>query len=146
MPVSTQTKQIMARRLQALMESTPALDTIAKVSKRSGVGFGTVRRVRNADSVDVQIGNVERIAACFHLSLVDFISDPDNAMNITASERQVITHLRSLDGEDRTNLVKTIARMASLKKASLSAEAIKDEQGAVESAAPLPRSSPPRRR
>ena len=66
----------MAERLDHLMRVTPSLDTLKKISAKAEVGYGTVRRIKKADDTDVSISNVEKIAACFGLSVIEFISQP----------------------------------------------------------------------
>ena len=61
-----------AANLDAWMEATPSLDTIKKVSARSGVGFGTVRRARNGDG-NTTIQNLAAIAKAFRRPLEDLI-------------------------------------------------------------------------
>lgn len=72
-----------ANTLACLMKATPSLDTLQKVAAKSGVGYGTVRRVKNAD-VSVTAENLAAIAAAFKLSLVEFLEDFD----LTPVERE----------------------------------------------------------
>lgn len=70
-----QTRDNMAARLNHLMSKTPALDTNEKLAARSGASYGTVRRIRKAEPIDVSIGHVEDVAKCFGLTLAEFVSD-----------------------------------------------------------------------
>ena len=63
------TKRNMSERLNKLMSENPSMDTIKKVAARSGVSFGTVRRIRNAEPNDPSIAHVEAVAKAFGLSL-----------------------------------------------------------------------------
>ncbi len=70
MYMGDKTRQIMSMRLTYLMGVTPSLDTNEKLAAKSGVSYGTVRRVRKAEPTDVQIGHVEAIAGCFGLNCI----------------------------------------------------------------------------
>lgn len=115
--MSKKTKQIMAGRLSHLMARSADLDTNAKVAARSGVSYGTVRRIRLAEDTDVQIGHVEAIANAFRMSLVEFISDFDEQREPTPEERAVINDLRALEPEAAKEFCSQIARMAMLQRA-----------------------------
>jgi len=67
--------QIISRNLGALMASYPGRDTLAKVAKASGVGFGTVQRARNGDG-NVTVQNLELIAMAFRRSARDLLTEP----------------------------------------------------------------------
>lgn len=90
-------KQIMAERLNHLMRMTPALDTLKKIEAKSGVSYGSVRRVRVADEVDVAISQLEKIANAFGLSLTEFMSDPDDSNGLSADEIVLLQKFRELD-------------------------------------------------
>jgi hypothetical protein len=113
------TRQNMAARLNFLMSNSPLFDTNEKVAVRSGVSYGTVRRIRKAEPIDVQIGHVEDVAACFGLSLVAFIADFDQATELTPEECATINDLRSLDAEDAKRFCEQIARMAMLQRTKI---------------------------
>lgn len=127
--MSKQTKQTMAARLKHLMSRTPGLDTNAKVAARSGVSYGTVRRIRLAEDTDVQIGHVEAIAAAFGMSLIEFISDFDERREPTVSERCVINDLRALDNDAAMEFCSQIARMAMLQRAKNHTNGLSSPQG-----------------
>lgn len=57
--------ETIAATLTRWMEENPGLDTIKKVSERSGVGFGTVRRTKNGDG-NITVKNLQAIAKAFH--------------------------------------------------------------------------------
>ena len=65
--------QLIAANLGAWMEATPSMNTIRKVSDRSGVGFGTVRRIRNGDG-NPTIANLVDIAKAFKRPVQDLIA------------------------------------------------------------------------
>lgn len=62
-----------AQNLARLMESHPGRDTLQKVAKASGVGFGTVQRARNGDG-NLTVANLDRIAAAFHRTARDLLA------------------------------------------------------------------------
>ena len=65
--------ELIKANLGAWMESTPSLNTIRKVSDRSGVGFGTVRRIRNGDG-NPTIENLVDIAKAFKRPVQDLLA------------------------------------------------------------------------
>lgn len=93
------TRKIMADRLNALMKATPALDTNEKLASKSKVSYGTVRRIRKAEPIDVSIGNVEDVAACFGLSLAEFVSGDLNDQQRIASIYMQLTPARKAAAE-----------------------------------------------
>jgi transcriptional regulator with XRE-family HTH domain len=95
-------RETAARNLARLMESS-RLDTLQKVADKSGVGYGTVRRVKLAD-VSVTIDNLEAIAAAFGLSLVEFLADAD-ATPVERTCRDVAHMLAALPEADRAQIV-----------------------------------------
>lgn len=64
-----------ATNLTAWMSETPGLDTIKKVSAKSAVGFGTVRRAKNGDG-NITVQNLELIARAFHRHAIDLLLAP----------------------------------------------------------------------
>ncbi len=59
LPMSDETRLNMSARMQRLMRESAGLDTNEKVAERSGVSYGTVRRIRVGDVTDPQISKVE---------------------------------------------------------------------------------------
>jgi transcriptional regulator with XRE-family HTH domain len=109
------TKRNMSERLNKLMSENPSMDTIKKVASRSGVSFGTVRRIRNAEPNDPSIAHVEAVAKAFGLSLIEFVSAP-NEGQITEQERQLIADLRCLSPEDAQQVVYGVKSIANLRR------------------------------
>ena len=58
--------------LTALMSTTPGLDTIQKLERRSGVGFGTVRRAKNGEG-NITVEKLTSLAAAFHCHPADLL-------------------------------------------------------------------------
>lgn len=58
------TAKVISQNLTSWMEATPALDTFKKLSVRSGVGFGTVRRAKNGDG-NITVEKLAAIAQAF---------------------------------------------------------------------------------
>lgn len=58
------------------MEGDPKLDTIKKVSARSGVGFGTVQRIKNGNG-NPTITNLVDVAKAFGRTIEDLLKQPD---------------------------------------------------------------------
>lgn len=102
-PMGERTRQIMSKRLKALMANHAELTTLKKVAAKSGVGYGTVRRIREAAETDVSIGNVEDVAKVFGLSLLEFISDTDarTENGLTEEARQFAQRFQALPLDKR---------------------------------------------
>lgn len=62
--------------LSAWMAGNDSLDTCKKVSARSGVGFGTVRRTKNGDG-NPTITNLYAIARAFNRRVEDLLAAPE---------------------------------------------------------------------
>ena len=94
MPENVQ--KLMSDRLTELMEKTPSLNTLKKLSAKSGVGYGTIRRIRNGDETDPSIGNVQAIAEAFGMSLAEFLSpEPESG----SDEAAMLAAFRQLNAE-----------------------------------------------
>ena len=65
--------KVIAENPTAWMTNAPGLDTLKKLSQRSGVGFGTVHRARNGDG-NITVQNLEAIASAFNRSAIDLIT------------------------------------------------------------------------
>lgn len=76
---------IISANLDAWMRDHPTLDTLKKVSGRSGVGFGTVRRVKNGDG-NPTINNLYDIARVFGRTVEDLIRPPTGGDAVSAAE------------------------------------------------------------
>lgn len=74
--------QIVAHNLSTLMAATPHLDTLMKVSKAAGVGFGTVRREKNGDG-NLTVQNLELLAHAFRRNARDLLVDSKTAYTAT---------------------------------------------------------------
>jgi transcriptional regulator with XRE-family HTH domain len=66
--------QILARNLSAWMEHTPRMHTIQQVAKKSGVGFGTIRRAKKGEG-NITVQHLEEIAQAFGRRSVDLLAD-----------------------------------------------------------------------
>lgn len=66
MTTKIETKTVLAENLNRLMACNLSLSSNPKLAKRSGVGLGTVARVRNAD-VSVNLDTLSSISTCFDL-------------------------------------------------------------------------------
>lgn len=65
--------KIIGTNLSALMQSTPALDTIKKIKARSGVGFGTIQRAAAGEG-NITVQNLVAIAQAFGKQATDLMS------------------------------------------------------------------------
>ena len=70
--------QTISANLNAWMRDTPGLRTIEEVVTASGVGFGTVRRIRKGE-INATIQNLEAIAKAFKRQASDLLALPSDA-------------------------------------------------------------------
>ncbi len=70
-------EDILAKNITDLMATTMGLDTIDKVAQRSGVGRGTVDRVRKAE-VSTKIETLELLANAFSVTPIALLSEDRN--------------------------------------------------------------------
>lgn len=94
-------ESVLAANLNALMASDESLNTVEKLAKRSGVGTGTIDRLRRAE-VSARLHTVAAIAKAFQLApwqlLVPDLA-PSNApllQPVSESERAWWAKLRDL--------------------------------------------------
>ena len=124
-------EEILAKNLNRLMSETVGLDTNDKVALRSGVGRGTVDRLRKAEA-SAKIETIDLLAAAFGVSPVVLLSEADanqepadttlapestdsvsrqvlrNAQWVTVDEEELLTAYRTTDDDGRRT-VKNIA-------------------------------------
>lgn len=67
--------KIIAANLGAWMEANPALDTMKKLASRSGVGFGTVQRIKNGEG-NITAKNMALLAAAFGRHPAELMTAP----------------------------------------------------------------------
>lgn len=109
-------KQIMSERLDYLMRVNPSLETLQKLADKSGVGYGTVRRVKSADAVDVSLENIAQIADAFNLSVAEFLSEPGTAGGLDSEESVLIQKFRTLSQKDKTEVMFFASSKAAINK------------------------------
>lgn len=66
--------QVIAQNLSTLMAADPERDTLMKVSKAAGVGFGTVRRAKTGDG-NLTVANLELLVHAFRRSARDLLME-----------------------------------------------------------------------
>lgn len=81
--------ETIAHSLSTWMESTPLLSTLQKVAQKSGVGYGTLQRVR-AGQGNVTVENLEKIAAAFGKTAADLMLDTPLS-NLMAAASQTLS-------------------------------------------------------
>lgn len=69
---------VIKTNLTAWMAARPDLDTLQKLEKKSGVGFGTIRRARNGDG-NITVEKLSAIAAAFGRTAADLATEPTGA-------------------------------------------------------------------
>ena len=108
-------KQVLADNINRLMGGNPDYDTTLKLAKRSGVGNGTVGRIRNAQ-VAATVDTIEAIAAVFRIKPHELLAEPDQpevalqAAMTAGKTGQLLDLWRQLPAElqdDALNLLRT---------------------------------------
>ena len=100
------------------MEIHPKLNTLEKLSEASGVGFGTVRRIRNNEG-NPTVKNIAAIAAAFRRKPTDLLTPPPelyefskstmlSAEEMKADEYQILEGYRH-GSEETRDLMRTLA-------------------------------------
>ena len=120
-------KQIMSERLDYLMRVNPSLETLQKVADKSGVGYGTVRRVKSADAVDVSLENIVQIADAFNLSIAEFLSEPGTAGGLDSEESVLVQKFRTLCKKDKTEVMFFASSKAAINKVMSEASGNQDQ-------------------
>jgi transcriptional regulator with XRE-family HTH domain len=67
--------ETISANLTEWMSHTPALSTIKKLAERSGVGFGTIRRMKSGES-NPTVDNVQSVAEAFGRTAIDLLTPP----------------------------------------------------------------------
>ena len=71
-----------SRNLTYWMGQHPDMNTLKKVSARSGVGFGTVQRAKNGDG-NITVRNLEAIAKVFRRPVEELMGLTYGSTNVT---------------------------------------------------------------
>lgn len=77
--------KIIAANLSAWMDGHKTLDTLKKLSAKSGVGFGTVRRAKSGDG-NTTIQNLAAIAEAFKRPVTDLLQPLAYASELACTE------------------------------------------------------------
>lgn len=100
--------QNIARNLSNWMKSNSNLDTLEKVSEKSGVGFGTVRRSKNGDG-NPTLESLEAIASVFGRPIEDLLAAPKG---YTVNEPSTPYQVETISPEKLQNeVVKMLSQM-----------------------------------
>jgi len=127
-----------AKNLNSWMASSPSLDTIKKVSARSGVGFGTVQRVKNGDG-NPTVNNLADIAKAFGKKLEDILAANSDELSkypeISAQrfsikekptqqelQQEIVSQLSDMDIDDQNVWLATITAAANKARRSKQVE------------------------
>jgi len=90
-------KQILARRLRALMDSRLDLNTQTKVAQRAGVGQATVQRILTQQAA-ATLDSIDSLAHAFRVSPVDLLLGDDR-------EAQLLRAWSKLDADDKARVL-----------------------------------------
>lgn len=127
------TKNI-ASNLSGWMGENPNLDTIKKVSARSGVGFGTVQRAKNGDG-NPTVKNLADIASAFGKPIEALLAAPEQQkLTLGVAEPLAAYHQRDPIQEDLAALDKYEADAYNARLDSLKAQ-IRSIEADIRSAA-----------
>lgn len=95
---ASNTAKVFADNLNALMAAHPDLGSNPKLSKKTGLGTGSLSRFRNGE-VDPNLGTLEKVAGAFHVEVWQLLVphlDPANLpalQPLSESERRLYARL-----------------------------------------------------
>jgi transcriptional regulator with XRE-family HTH domain len=98
------TAKVLGANLAALMAAHKDLNSNPKLSKKTGLGTGTLSRVRNGE-VDVNLDTLEKLAKAFHVEAWQLLvprMEPNNLpalQAISPEERRLYERLREVAKE-----------------------------------------------
>lgn len=98
---ASKTAQVLGKNLGALMESHPNLSSNPKLASKTGLGTGTLSRLRNGE-VDATVSTLEKLAVAFELEPWQLLvprMDPGNPpalLNATEAEMRLWERLRDV--------------------------------------------------
>jgi transcriptional regulator with XRE-family HTH domain len=127
-------EQILAKNLTALMARMPDVETIDKLSSRSGVGRGTVDRIKKGE-VSTKIETVEKLAAALGVEPVQLLTE-----NLDATIATTTANIGPVDGPELTYLQWITDQEAALLKVFRDLEK-PDRKTALEIISVMPRAS-----
>lgn len=104
MPKIKQLEKILSQNLTKLMAGHVQLNTIDAVAKRSGVGRGTVDRVKKAE-VSTSLENVEKLADAFGVEPTTLLAPNLRPVNITPGDFVTIKQYTDVSGSMGTGVV-----------------------------------------
>jgi transcriptional regulator with XRE-family HTH domain len=130
-------RDILSSNLRALMASHPDLDTLPKITARSGVTNGTLDRIRRA-VVSTRVDELERLGKAFGVEPWELLR-PHGHMKLSPLALLLATHLDRTAQDEATHTAAYAAATAVID--ALAARA--DSQPAPEPA-PEARAEPPR--
>lgn len=100
--------KVISDNLRIWMKGSQNLNTIEKVSERSGVGFGTVRRMRNGDG-NPTITNLVDVAKAFGRTIEDLLKPSDE---YATSDRSTLLSTREPSPPHYGELIQDIIVLA----------------------------------
>lgn len=98
------TAKVLGANLAALMAAHKELNSNPKLAKKTGLGTGTISRVRNGE-VDVNLATLEQLAKAFHVETWQLLvpqMEPNNLPALQAlspQERRLYERLREVAKE-----------------------------------------------
>jgi len=133
--------EILAENLTKLMAENEYLDTLVKLAEKSGLGYGTVERVKKA-TVATSIDNVEAIARAFNVTVAALLSKnmEVDSVNLSSDVYDVVDAMRDIDrnGQAKMRIAALEAyelhklHLARLRQSSLQPQLSEDEQTLVD--------------
>lgn len=100
----THLEQILSANLTKLMDGHPELNTVYALAKKSGVGRGTVQRVRHAD-VSTSLENLEKLAEAFDLEPAQLLSPRLQSTGVSLQDAIEILQYAGIGGSMGTGVI-----------------------------------------
>lgn len=94
------TRRAVAANLTRLMDATSGLSTQEKLAARTGLGAGTIGRVRKAE-VAATVDTLDAIAAAFRIRVCDLVGAGDNEVSSSLVVDSLARRIASLPEQKR---------------------------------------------
>jgi transcriptional regulator with XRE-family HTH domain len=130
-------RDILAANLRAFMSAQPDLDTLPKLTARSGVSNGTLDRIRRA-AVSTRIDEIQHLADAFGVEPWVLLRPPQHAGELSPLGLRLAAHL-DLAARDETTHAAAYSAATALIDALTTQRDVRNAPASASAATPRPR-------
>lgn len=123
-------RDILAANLRALMATHPDLDTLPKITARSGVTNGTLDRIRRA-VVSTRVDELEKLGRAFGIEPWELLR-PHGHMTPSPLGLMLATHLDRAAADEKTHTAAYAAAVAVIDALTARSDAVASPEPAAE--------------